>query len=103
MKTKNYSQCPGEVYDDFWEEENNQPTINLDELLKNKSWDEERMEWYDTNTQYCINYHKKGDLTIRRKYCKTMHNAIAKAYEMIQSEDYIITSITTEYPDIGQE
>jgi hypothetical protein len=37
------------------------------------------------------------------KYCKTMHAAIAKAYKMIQTGDYTIIGIETEYPNIGQD
>lgn len=98
-----YSQCPGEVYDEFWEEANNQPTLNIDELTKGKRFDRDLMEWVEDTTQYRIDYYKEGDLSRRWKYCKTMHSAIAKAYQMIQDGNYTIIGIETEYPTTGQD
>lgn len=101
--TSNYSQCPGECYDSFWEEESNQPTLNIDELTKGKRYDRNLNEWVEDNTQYRIDYYKKGDLERRWKYLNTMHQAIARAYELIQTEEYTIIGIETEYPSIGQD
>ena len=98
-KQPSYSQCPGEVYDEFWEEENNQPTINVDELVENYKL----TEWYKENTKYRIDYYYKNDLERRWKYHKTMAMAIAAANLMIAKGDYVILNITTEYPSIGQD
>jgi hypothetical protein len=97
-----YSQCPGEVYNEFWEVEN-QPTIDIEELLKGKRFDKNLMEWVEDTTQHRIDYYKEGDLSLRWKYCKTMHAAIAKAYKMIQTGEYTIIRIETEHPSIGQD
>lgn len=98
-KQPSYSQCPGECYDQFWEEENNQPTINVDELVENYKL----TEWYKENTKYRIDYYYKNDLERRWKYHKTMAIAIAAANLMIAKGDYVILNITTEYPSIGQD
>lgn len=103
MMTNNYSQCPGECYSEFWEEENNQPTLNIEELTKGKRYDKTLNEWVEETTQYRIDYYKEGDLSRRWKYYKTMHAAIAKAYKMIQTGEYTIIGIETEYPSIGQD
>jgi hypothetical protein len=96
-----YSQCPGEIYDEFWEEANNQPTFNIDELTEGKVWDGKN--WIEQTTQYRIDYYRKNDLERRWKYRKTMAEAIATASEMIAKGDYHIESITTEYPPMGQD
>lgn len=100
-KKISYSQCPGEIYDSFWEEANNQPTFNIDELTEGKVWDGKN--WVEQNTQYRIDYYRKNDLERRWKYRKTMAEAIATAREMIEAEDCMIESITTEYSSIGQD
>ena len=97
-----YSQCPGECYSEFWEEENNQPTLNVDELVKGKVYDKTLNEWVEQATQYRIDYYYKNDLERRWQYHKTMPMAIAAANLMIAKGDYRIVSITTEYPSLGQ-
>ena len=94
------TQCPGEAYSEFWEnaDGDNEPTINIDELTKGKTYDENLNEWVEQTTRYRIDYYKEGDLSRRWKYFKTMNSAIAKAYEMIQTEEYSIIGIETEYP-----
>jgi len=98
-----YSQCPGECYDSFWEEENNQSSFDIKELTKGKRFDKDLMEWVKDNTEYQILYYKKGDLSLRWKRFKTMNQAIARAYEMIQTEEYTIRTIETVQPSIGQD
>ena len=100
--TNNYSQCPGECYDSFWEEENNQPTLNVDELVKGKVYDKTLNEWVEQTTQYRIDYYYKNDLERRWQHHKTMPMAIAAANLLIAKGDYRIVSITTEYPSLGQ-
>jgi hypothetical protein len=51
-----HSQCPGEAYDSFWEEENNQPTLNVDKLVKDLHWN--GTEFVKTETIYRINYYR---------------------------------------------
>lgn len=95
--TNNYSQCPGECYDSFWEEEeNSQPTLNIDELTKGKRYDRNLNEWVEQTTLYRIDYYYKNDLERRWQYHKTMPMAIAAANLMIEKGDYTIVSITTE-------
>jgi hypothetical protein len=100
-----YSQCPGECYDSFWENENgdNEPTLDIDELTKGKTYDKDLNEWVEQTTRYRIDYYKEGDLSRRWKYCKTMHSAIARSYEMIQTGNYTIIGIEVEYPSMGQD
>lgn len=98
-----YSQCPGECYSEFWEEENNQPPFDIEEFTRGKTYDKDLNEWVEVTTQYRIDYYKKGDLERRWKYCKTMNSAIAKAYEMIQTGEYTIIGFEPEYPNTGQD
>lgn len=100
-KMKSYSQCPGECYDEFWKEENNQPTFNIDELTKGKVWNGKT--WVEQTTQYRIDYYYKNDLERRWQYHKTMPMAIAAANLMIAKGDYHIESITTEQLPMGQD
>jgi hypothetical protein len=100
-KQISYSNCPGEVYDEFWEEENNQPTLNIDELTKGKVWNGKT--WVEQTTQYRIDYYYKNDLERRWQYHKTMHQAIAAANMLIAKGDYHIESITTEQLPMGQD
>lgn len=94
-----YSQCPGECYSEFWEDvdNDNHHKINIEEFTKGKRYDKDSNEWVEVTTQYRIDYYKKGDLERRWKYYKTMPMAIAKAYEMIQTEKYTIEAIN---PDV---
>jgi hypothetical protein len=98
-----YSQCPGECYSEFWEEQNKQPSFDIDELTRGKTYDKDLNEWVEQTTRYRIDYYKEGDLSRRWKYLKTMNSAITKAYQMIQSENYTIIGIETEYPNTGQD
>jgi hypothetical protein len=94
-----FSQNPGECYDSFWENENgdNEKTLNIDELTKGKIYDKDLNEWVEQTTRYRVDYYYKNDLERRWKYCKTMNSAIAKAYEMVQTDEYTIIGIETEY------
>jgi hypothetical protein len=93
------TQCPGEAYSEFWENENgdNEPTLNIDELTKGKTYDKDLNEWVEQTTRYRIDYYYKNDLERRWKHCKTMNSAIAKSYEMIQTGEYTIICIETVY------
>ena len=99
-KQPSYSQCPGECYSEFWEEENNQPTINVDELIGDKVWDGKN--WVKPTNKYRIDYYYKNDLERRWQYHKTMQQAIAAANMLIAKGDYHIESITTEHLPIGE-
>ena len=101
--TNNYSQCPGECYSEFWEEENNQPTFNVDELIKGKVYDKDLNEWVEQTTRYRIDYYYKNDLERRWQYHKTMPMAIAAANLLIAKGDYTIVSITEDYVSMGQD
>jgi hypothetical protein len=46
---------------------------------------------------YRIDYYKEGDLSRRWKYLSSMHSAIERAHEMIQSGNYTITGIECEW------
>jgi hypothetical protein len=89
-----HSQCPGEAYNSFWEEENNQPSLNVDKLVEDLHWN--GTKWVKTETVYRINYHRNGDLERRWKEFETMHMAISVAHNMIQSGGVAIESITKE-------
>jgi hypothetical protein len=96
------TQCPGECYDEFWEyaDRDNEPTINIDELTKDKVWNGKT--WVEQTTQYRIDYYYKNDLERRWQHHKTMHQAIAAANMLIAKGDYHIESITTEQLPIGE-
>ena len=93
-----YSQCPGEVYDEFWENENgdNEPTLDIDKLTKGKRYDKDLNEWVEQTTRYRIDYYYKNDLERRWQYHKTMPKAIATANLLIATGDYTIVSVTEE-------
>jgi len=97
------TQCPGECYDEFWEEETKQPSFDIDELTRGKTYDKDLNEWVEQTTQYRIDYYYKNDMERRWQYHKTMHKAIAVANLLIAKGDYHIESITTEYPSMGQD
>ena len=93
------TQCPGECYDSFWENVlgDNEPTFNIDELTKGKTYDKNLNEWVEQTTKYRIDYFKEGDLSRRWKYLSTMEKAIAKAQEMVQYGGYTIEAINPEH------
>jgi hypothetical protein len=99
-----FSQCPGECYDEFWEnaDGDNEPTINIDELTRGKTYDKDLNEWVEQTTRYRIDYYYKNDLERRWQYHKTMPKAIAVANLLIATGDYTIVSITTEEHLIDQ-
>lgn len=82
-----FSQCPGECYDSFWEEENNEQKINLDELFD---------KYYEKKSKIRIDYYYQNDLERRWKYRDNMEDALKTATTMNKSGNYIIISITTE-------
>jgi hypothetical protein len=100
-----FSQNPGECYDSFWENENgdNEPTLNIDELTKGKTYDKDLNEWVEQTTRYRIDYYYKNDLERRWQYHKTMPKAIAVANLLIATGDYTIVSITEDYVSMGQD
>jgi hypothetical protein len=91
-----YSQCPGECYDEFWENVlgDNEPTINIDKLTEGLHWNGK--DWVEQTTQYRIDYYYKNDLERRWQYHKTMPKAIATANLLIATGDYTIVSVTEE-------
>lgn len=70
-----FSECPGEYYNEFLEEES--VVITKETPV----------------SQFRIDYYKNGDLERRWKYCKTIEDAITKAYKMIHSGNYTIIGI----------
>jgi hypothetical protein len=98
-----YSQCPGECYSEFWEEQNKQPSFDIDEITRGKTYDEDLNEWVERTARYRIDYYYKNDLERRWQYHKTMHKAIATANLLIANGDYTIVSVTTEYVSMGQD
>ena len=99
------TQCPGYAYDSFWENENgdNEKTLNIDELTRGKTYDENLNQWVEQTTRYRIDYHYKNDLERRWQYHKTMHKAIATANLLIANGDYTIVSVTEECVSMGQD
>lgn len=83
-----FSQCPGECYDSFWEEENNEETVNLDELFD---------KYYNKKSKIRIDYYYQKDLEKRWKYSDNMEAALKTASTMSESGNYYIISITPEY------
>ena len=99
-----FSQNPGECYDSFWENVlgDNEPTINIDELTRGKTYDKDLNKWVEQTTRYRIDYYYKNDLERRWQYHKTMPKAIAVVNLLIATGDYTIVSITTEEHLIDQ-
>jgi len=98
-KQISYSQCPGECYEKFWEEEGNSPPFNVDKLIE----DYKASPAYKDKIKYLISFYHKHELTKRYRHHKTMKDAIGFAIELLDTGNYIIESITTEYPSIGQD
>jgi hypothetical protein len=94
------TQCPGEAYSEFWEEDNTS-NFDIEELTKNKRWNGK--DWENVPLQYRIDYRQKNDTEVRRQYHKTMPMAISVANLLITRGDYEILSINPEYPSIGQD
>lgn len=86
MTNRNYSQCPGECYDSFWDTPPS-PPIDIDDLFK---------KWADkTAPKFYVKY-RKGD-GWREHKCKSMGEAIALANTLLV-KGFVVDSVYTETP-----
>jgi hypothetical protein len=74
-----YSECPGEVYDEYVDYLGEEFTIPIEQ---------------ETKGNFVVLYHHKHDLTILRKECYTMQDALEFALTCI-SQDFIVNSVIT--------
>lgn len=83
-----FSQCPGECYDSFWDEENKDQKVNFDELFD---------KYYNKKSKIRIDYYYQNDLERRWKYTDSMEDALKTSSTMSESGNYRIISIAPEY------
>jgi hypothetical protein len=78
-----YTECPGEVYDEYEEYLGEEYTIPIEQEIKGN---------------FVVLYQHKHDLTIHRKECYTMQDALKFAL-LCSEQDFIVNSvITRNYP-----
>ena len=78
-----YTDCPGEVYDEYEEYLGGEFTIPIEQ---------------ETKGNFVVLHHHKHDLTILRKECYTMKDALEFAL-LCTEQDLIVNSvITSNYP-----
>lgn len=78
-----YSNCPGEVYDNFIDYFTDEEAEELDAII-----DRAKRE------NFTVVYHNKTDLTNLRKEFPTMKEALLFALERIE-KDYVVNSVVT--------
>jgi hypothetical protein len=74
-----YTECPGEVYDEYEDYLGEEFTIPIEQEIKGN---------------FVVLYYHKHDLTILRKECYTMQDALEFAITCI-SQDFIVNSVIT--------
>jgi hypothetical protein len=90
-----YSQCPGECYDVFWEEQNKDEVVfDIEKLTKGLRWTGE--EWVKVTTSYRVDFFTKGQSELQWKYFNTMEAAIAAAHCMVVSGEYSVEAINPD-------
>ena len=78
-----YSECPGEVHDEYGDYLGEEFTTPIEQTIKGN---------------FVVLHHHKHDLTILRKECCTMRDALEFALVCI-GQDFIVNSvITSNYP-----
>ena len=86
---RNYSQCPGECYDAFWEEDSS-PAIDINELFD--KWREE------TSPRYFVKYKRKvDDKEWKEVRFSSMEKAIAVA-NLYLSRGFLVDRVYTVIP-----
>lgn len=78
-----YSNCPGEVYDNFDDYFTDEMAAEIDVII-----DRAKKE------KFTVVYHNKTDLTNLRKEFPTMKEALLFALERIE-KDYVVNSVVT--------
>lgn len=78
-----YSNCPGEIYDNFEDVLTDEQLEEIDLIIDNA-----------TKEKYVVVYHHKHDLTIIRSEFDTMEKALTVAQELLK-KDFIVNSVVT--------
>jgi vacuolar-type H+-ATPase subunit I/STV1 len=78
-----YSNCPGEVYDNFIDYFTDEEAEELDAIIENSRKEE-----------FTVVYHNKTDLTNLKKEFTSMKEALEFALERIE-KDYVVNSVVT--------
>ena len=78
-----YSNCPGEVYDNFIDYFTDEEAAELDAIIENARKEE-----------FTVVYHNKADLTNLKKEFTSMKEALEFALERIE-KDYVVNSVVT--------
>lgn len=93
-KQISYSQCPGECYDSFYDDEDT-IDFDLDDLIR---------KWKETHPDtYRVTYSDKKTNTTQWRRFSSMNEALNNAMTMLGSGYYTIHSIITEHPSLGQD
>ena len=74
-----YTECPGEVYDEYEDYLGEEFTIPIEQEIKGN---------------FVVMYQHKHDLTILRKECITMQDALEFALLCVE-QDFIVNSVIT--------
>lgn len=88
-----YSQCPGECYDSFYEAQDD--GLDYDEIIR--KWKENH------SSTYLMTYSSNKDRSTQWKRFDSMNDALIDAMIKLGSGDYVIHSIVTEHPSLGQD
>lgn len=95
-----YSQCPGECYDGFWEDQEEDGVVfDVEELTKGLRWTGK--EWVKVTTSYRVDFCKKEESELKWKYFDTMEAAIAAAHCMVVSGEYSVEAINPDTSPTG--
>lgn len=78
-----YSNCPGEVYDNFDDYLTDEQLKEIDTIIENAR-----------KVNFTVVYHNKTDLTNLRKGFDSMKEALEFALERIE-KDYVVNSVVT--------
>lgn len=78
-----YSNCPGEVYDNFDDYLTDEQLEEIDTIIENAR-----------KVNFTVVYHNKTDLTNLRKEFHSMKEALEFALERIE-KDYVVNSVVT--------
>lgn len=93
-KSISYSQCPGECYDSFYDDNEETIDFDLDDLIR---------KWKETHPDtYRVTYSDKKTNTTKWECFASMNEALNNAMVMHGSGDYTIHNIVTEHPSLGQ-
>lgn len=88
MASNNFSQCPGESYDEFYQISDGTLSVNFEKLYE--TWMEKQPEFYEVKCRL-----KEGDKVLTHRF-ETMEEALKMSSMMLKNGCWIIESIITK-------